>query len=233
MLVDYSGIRPEKYDFLQPTKRMKKMKILIVCDHMLFRESIRRIFAQLDDKLDLYEESHLGTVVKKIDKFSDIEMMLYYTGQLGGAQCNTAIKNIHSHNPELSIVVLSESNNTNEINLVIEAGAKSYLSMKSTVEDLLNGLKKVLRGEKYISVSPVDSEIIEGGIGEENFNLSERQSDVLDMMLLGKSNKEIARSMEIGEGTVKSYCSIIYRKLDVDNRNQAIIRVKETEFSRI
>lgn len=209
------------------------MKILIVCDHMLFRESIRRIFAQLDDKLDLYEESHLATVVKKIDRFSDIDLMLYYTVQLGGAQCNTAIKSIHSHSPDLSIAVLSESNNTNEINLVIEAGAKSYLSMKSTVEDLLNGLRKVLRGEKYISASPVNSEIIEGNVNEEGFDLSERQSDVLDMMLLGKSNKEIARSMEIGEGTVKSYCSIIYRKLDVGNRTQAIIRAKKTEFSRI
>jgi len=214
---------------------------------MLFRESIRRILVQLDDKLDFQEESHLGTVVKKIDSYSNIELMVYYTGQLGNAAVS-AVNNIHSHNPSLSIVVLSESNTKSEIHSLIEAGAQSYISITSTVEDLLNGLKKVLSGEKYISSILDSSETKRGGFkgkdveasvnpnlnrGEKSFDLSERQYDVLNMMLLGKSNKEIARSMEIGEGTVKSYCSIIYRKLDVVNRTQAIIRVKETEFSRI
>lgn len=218
------------------------MKILIVCNHMLFRESIRRILVQLDDKSDFQEESHLGSVVKKIESYSGIELMVYYTGQLGGAAVS-AVKNIHSYRPDLSIVVLSESNKKSEIHSVVEAGAQSYISMTSTVEDLLNGLKKVLSGEKYIT-SFSDSELIGGNSNDEetplnltkngagkSFDLSERQYDVLNMMLLGKSNKEIARSMEIGEGTVKSYCSIIYRKLDVGNRTQAIIRAKEIEFS--
>jgi DNA-binding NarL/FixJ family response regulator len=209
---------------------------------MLFRESIRRILEQLDDKLDFQEESHLGKVVKKMDSNSDIELIVYYTGQLGGATAS-AVKSIHSHSPNLSIVVLSESNNKSEIDSVIAVGAQSYISMTSTVEDLLNGLKKVLGGEKYISANLDDSEMIRGNNKDEEiplnltkngagkgFDLSERQHDVLNMMLLGKSNKEIARSMEIGEGTVKSYCSIIYRKLEVDNRTQAIIRAKEVEI---
>lgn len=209
------------------------MKVLIACNHMLFRESIRRILVQLDNQLVIKEESHLGAVVKKIDAYSDIELMVYYTGQLGAAAA-LAVKSIHSNSPSLSIVVLSESNNNREINSVIEAGAQSYISMTSTVEDLLNGLKKVLDGEKYISASDEDSEATEesfqnGDLSSinKNFDLSERQYDVLNMMLLGQSNKEIARSLEIGEGTVKSYCSIIYRKLDVENRTQAIIRAKE------
>jgi DNA-binding NarL/FixJ family response regulator len=192
-----------------------------------------RILSKLNENLDFQEESHLGTVVKEIDRYSDIELMVYYPGQLDGATA-PAVKSIHSHSPNLSIVVLSESNKKSEIDSVIAVGAQSYISMTSTVEDMLNGLKKVLAGEKYISASLDSSENIGEKIKNEEgngFDLSERQYDVLNMMLLGKSNKEIARSMEIGEGTVKSYCSIIYRKLDVDNRTQAIIRAKEVEFT--
>jgi len=215
------------------------MKILNVCNHMLFRESMRRIFMQLDDQLDIKEESHLGIVEKKIDIYSDAKLLVHYTGSLSDSSI-LAIRKIHTLNPNLSIVVLSETNNKSEIQAVIEAGAQSYISMASAVEDLLEGLKKVLRGETYISASIDNSDISMWNFKKDslssnhtmngtskNFDLSARQDVVLNMMMLGKSNKEIARSMEIGEGTVKSYCSIIYRKLEVENRTQAIIRAKE------
>jgi DNA-binding NarL/FixJ family response regulator len=168
-----------------------------------------------------------------MDAYSETKMIIYYTNNLSSTSLS-AVNNIHSLSPSLSLVVLSESNKNREIYPIIEAGAQSYISMTSTAEDLLDGLKKVLNGEKYISVGLDDPETINEDMlpgdlssNDKNFELSNRQHDVLNKILLGQTNKEIARSLEIGEGTVKSYCSIIYRKLDVENRSQAILRAKE------
>lgn len=131
--------------------------------------------------------------------------------------------------PTVKVVLLTVYDDEQYLFEGLRAGASGYLTKQVVTEDLLKELQSVLRGEIVIDASLAGRVALSAAAlhrGEfwagARLGLSRRESEVLDLMVHGCSNRAIARRLIIGEETVKTHVRSIFRKLDVNDRTQAV-----------
>jgi DNA-binding NarL/FixJ family response regulator len=129
-----------------------------------------------------------------------------------------ATEKIRQQDASARIIVLTTYDTDNEILRAIKAGAKAYLLKDTRLEELLDCIRKVNRGETCIPPSLVEKLAV--GVSTES--LTGRELNVLDLLARGKSNKEISMNLYISETTVKSHLRSIFRKLNVLSRTEAL-----------
>jgi DNA-binding NarL/FixJ family response regulator len=129
-----------------------------------------------------------------------------------------ATEKIRQQDASARIIVLTTYDTDNEILRAIKAGAKAYLLKDTRLEELLDCIRKVNRGETCIPPSLVEKLAV--GVSTES--LTGRELNVLDLLARGKSNKEISMNLYISETTVKSHLRNIFRKLNVLSRTEAL-----------
>lgn len=134
-----------------------------------------------------------------------------------------SLKNIASVKqqfPELKIVIISHINTVPEIRSVIEMGINTILYKDSSQEDILTALKSALNGKKYLSKDLVEI-LINGEFDHTNTKLIEditqREKEIIQLLVSGKRPKEIAAQLCISENTVNTHKRNIYRKLNVNH----------------
>ena len=126
--------------------------------------------------------------------------------------------------PELPIIMLSGSANTQVMQHVLQAGASGFVTKSGLSDELLRAVRQVLDGGEYL---PLDlghafTEAPDADEDQRN-SLTQRQDLVLQELLDGRSNREIADTLSISEETVKSHVAAILRHFDVQNRTQAVV----------
>lgn len=121
--------------------------------------------------------------------------------------------------PAAKIIVLAEGAGDAEINASIESGAAGFLSGQASVEDLLNGIRKVHEGSRYIEKSITET-LATADLQEK---LTASESDVLHKLVGGMSNAEIAFALDISENTVKTHVRHIFEKMGVSDRTSATV----------
>jgi DNA-binding NarL/FixJ family response regulator len=130
----------------------------------------------------------------------------------------SALIEIHRQDASARVIVLTTCNTDGDICRAIKAGAKGYLLKDSSRVELFDCIRKVSIGETCIPQTVV-SKLAEGISSE---TLTDRESEVLNMLARGKSNKEIGEKLFISEFTVKGHLHNIFTKLDVLSRTEAI-----------
>ena len=208
------------------------MNVLIVDDHAMFREALRLAIGRAFPDFDLTEA---GTAEDALAFLSQghrpglILLDLKMPG-LGGLGMLHKIKDV---SPETVCIVVSDSDARSDIRSAVKAGAFGYILKRSSMDVLERAITLVLAGERYVQVPaefldaedepPGPAERSRGGDPLEG--LTARQHEVLQLLALGHSNKEIAKSLGLLEGTVKVHVRDILRKLGVSNRTQAAMLV--------
>ena len=208
------------------------MNVLIVDDHVMFREALRLAIGRAFPDFELTEA---GTAEDALAFLSQgqrpglILLDLKMPG-LGGLGMLQKIKDI---SPETVCIVVSDSDARSDIRAAVKAGALGYILKRSSMDVLERAITLVLAGERYVQVPaefldaadepPTLAERPRGGDPLEG--LTARQHEVLQLLALGHSNKEIAKSLGLLEGTVKVHVRDILRKLGVSNRTQAAMLV--------
>jgi len=198
------------------------MKILIADDHVLFREGMVHILQPLDDNVSVIETGNVDQTLAVVAKNDDIDLVLidlFMPGRNGF----DALKEISQNQPTLPIVVLSASNNQQDIHKAIELGAMGYIRKDSSSSVMLNALRLIIAGEIYIPSSALHS-------SKQQTQLTGRQLDVLKLMDEGLANKLIADRLNISEPTVKMHISAIFRELNVNNRTQAVLKARDLQL---
>lgn len=217
------------------------MKLLVVYKHNLFRESLRHLLMELDTDLLVLEASDFNQALNLIDSHSDLYLVLLDLS-IPDIDGFAALDVLNHQYPRLSVVVLSDSENYNDMKRAITAGAEGFISKSYTGSVLASTLLPILSGKTHLPAKPFllssatplgQSRDATTALTDEGFkdlqtpcHLTRRQLDVLALLERGKSNKEIARSLELAEGTVKTHCMAIFRELGVNNRTQAVLRAK-------
>ncbi|MGE5546792.1 MAG: response regulator [Solirubrobacterales bacterium] len=204
------------------------MKVLLADDHALFREGIRLVLESLvEGPIEVVEASSYvqalavlrGTGGQRFDLgLVDLNMP--------GMDGFSGISAISRAAPDLYMVVISASEDPHDIRRALDAGAMGYITKSSSSGAMMDGIRSVLNGETFISPAISLPEPVKGGgDGGEPLRaaLTPRQRDVLGMLSKGKSNKEIARDLDLAEITVKLHVTAILRTLNVENRTQAAI----------
>lgn len=146
----------------------------------------------------------------------DVILMDLRMPNLGGVD---AIAQIRSDRPEARVIVLTTYDGDEDIYRALRAGAMAYLLKDTPRDELLDTIRAVHAGQKRI---PPD---VAAKLAERVFapELTERELDVLKLIVAGKSNKEIGAALSISEGTVKVHVNSILGKLGVSDRTQAVM----------
>ncbi|MCR6631719.1 MAG: response regulator transcription factor [Magnetospirillum sp.] len=203
------------------------MKVLLADDHALFREGVRLVLESLvDGPLEVVEASDFIQALSAARAEGDVDVALVDLN-MPGMDGFSGIEALKRSSPNLHLVVVSASEQPSDVRRALDAGAHGYISKSSPSAAMLEAIRLVLSGETFISPGlevPDGHGTMGGGDAEAiRQSLTPRQRDVLAMLRQGKSNKEIARDLDLAEITVKLHVTAILRALGVENRTQAAI----------
>jgi two-component system NarL family response regulator len=207
------------------------MKILLVDDQLLFRKGLRALLEAEEDIEIVSEASNGQEALDKVKAYRpDVVLMDVHMPGCDGIQGTRLIKADH---PEVKIVMLTISDEDDDLFEAIKAGANGYLLKNLKPEQLFEGIRLAVHGEAPISPA-IASRLLDafrhGGPpsafrapapGEDEMELTRREAEVLRYVAAGLSNKEIATRLTITEGTVKNHVHHALEKLHLTNRVQA------------
>jgi two-component system NarL family response regulator len=199
-----------------PEKKKKRIRILIADDHPIVREGLATMISRQPDMEVVAEAPNGRDAVEQFLLYRpDVALMDIRMPHLDGI---AAMQAIRLRIPDARILLLSTYEGDEQIYQGLKAGAKGYLLKDSPREDLLETIRKIHNGMTYI-LPAVAAKLAERVTRS---NLSDRETDVLRLMVAGKSNREIGASLFISEGTVKVHVSNLLKKLKANGRTEAI-----------
>ena len=196
--------------------RKPRIGVLIVDDHSVVREGLASLIGRKADMTVLGEASNGREAVELWKQHRpDVTLVDLRMPELDGVG---VIKEIRSKDERARFVVLTTFDGDEDIFRAIQAGAKGYLLKDVPRDALMDCIRRVHAGETCVPVH-LAMKLANRVSGE---TLSEREIDVLKLMALGRSNKEIGSALFISEGTVKSHVKSIFAKLNVISRTEAV-----------
>ena len=189
--------------------------VLIADDHALYRIGLVHLLRN-DLKANKILEATSFTEGIKLLKHKDVTLVILDLGMTGMSSPKD-IARMRSLRPDVLVVVLSASDHREDILEALSAGVHGYIVKNQ--KDLIGYLRYILSGEVY--VPPILAEQAYRVSRPEEQLLTSRQRQVLEGLVEGKSNKEIAQALNIAEGTVKLHLAGLFRLLGADNRAHA------------
>jgi len=205
-----------------------KIRIVIVDDHPLVREGLRKVL-ELDPELMVVDEAGDGQGAINVTRRVKPNVVLMDINMPGtnGIEATRVIKR---ELPSVGVIALTIHDEEEYVLELVRAGVSGYVLKDIPPSKLIETIKTVARGHSIIDPS-ITNKIL-GEINrlskrrrtrEEWETLTDREMDVLKLMAQGCSNKEIAKNLNISEKTVKNHITNIFRKLQVDDRTQAVL----------
>ncbi len=197
------------------------IRTLIVDDHAVVRQGLK-MFLGLDPDLELVGEAENGEEAVHLtgELNPDVILMDLLMPVMDGI---TAISTIRRDFPDIEIIALTSVLEDEAVMKAMRAGAIGYLLKDTQAEELRRAIKAAAAGQVQLSPQAAARLMREVRAPESPEKLTERETDVLRLLALGRANKEIALELTIGEKTVKTHVSAILRKLGVPSRTQAAL----------
>ena len=206
------------------------MKVLIADDHALFRDGLGMRLEQIDPNVVILQASSFGQALKILDQEKKIDLVVLDL-DMPDMPWEEGLGEMRKKAECARFVVVSASEDVRNIRKVLESGVCGYIPKRSDSNILSGALKLILDGGTYIPPAMLDNGIDYNGSSHISNplkkNLTNRQSQVLDLIAQGKSNKQIAYDMGVSEATVKLHINALLRSLKVNNRTQAVITAQK------
>jgi NarL family two-component system response regulator LiaR len=195
------------------------IRVLIVDDHDMLRKGIATMLCAAPD-LELVGEASSGSEAIELCARLNPDVVIIDL-VMPGMDGVTAIRHIHSDQPHIRIVVLSSFAEHNLIKSALEAGALGYILKNVAAEELASSIRLAKQGIAPFSPE-VTLNIYRSAETPTQFNLTNREQQVLALVVDGFSNAEIAYRLGISQYTVKNHVSNILTKLGVDGRTDVV-----------
>lgn len=204
------------------------MKILIADDHALFRDGLSLRLEQIVPEAAISQASGYSQVFKILKSDNNYDILILDV-EMQDMPWLESLKQIRELSPRTKIIVVSASEDTRTIRTILNTGVKGYIPKRSEIKVFNNAFKLVSDGGTYIPPNLIDNAPLNNISGHNSGikTLTNRQSQVLDLIAQGKSNKQIAYDMGVSESTVKLHINALLRSLHVNNRTQAVITAQK------
>jgi DNA-binding NarL/FixJ family response regulator len=207
------------------------MKILVVDDDVLIRQAMHGMLKKLRRDIVVLEASNSESAMQVIVEHPDISLILLDLS-LPDRDGFSVLEELRERYPAIAVVVVSAVHDPGNVRKALDLGALGYIPKSAQGDVILGALRLVISGGIYIppeilirhSPTPVEKNY-PGDIGSSSdyLGLTDRQLEVLGLMMQGKSNKTICRILELAEPTVKNHVTAILKTLNVSNRTEAVV----------
>lgn len=210
------------------------MKILLADDHVLVREGLKATLASLAPQVHFVDAWDSASVWQQADSHRDLDLALIDLGMPGMTGAG-GIARLRADFPMLPVIVLSGAETRSDAEASLQAGASGFIPKSASADITLSAIRLVLAGGVYLpplllhgAPDPHPPALDEGHVDTIRpevllENLSQRQREVLALLAEGRSNKSIARALDVTDGTVKTHLAQIFRVLNVHNRVAAVV----------
>lgn len=234
----YNSVK-NKPDINAPQNAGQKIRILLADDHKLIRVGLKSLFSKHEDMSVISEAENGKEAVEKIkNQHPDVAILDLVLGDISGID---VVKKISDENINTKIVILTSHIKDSDVTESLKAGANAYVLKDINSEVLVMIVRTISEGAIWIDPKAVNilrnsqatCVIPQKSCSRANFkaqhsNLTEREYEVLKLVVDGKSNLEIAKILNISEHTSKAHVCNIIQKLLVDDRTQAAVKaIKE------
>lgn len=225
------------------------MRILIADDHTLFRDGLRLVLAGLEGEFDSpVEILEASSYTEALDQAKTGVDLVLLDLVMPGLPWTKGLDSIKQSLPKIPVIILSASTDRRLVLEAVRLGASGFIAKTSNARVMISAVKLVLSGGVYLPTSLLDTDTLpEGGINADptrflpdaleaasatrpeaappapDIALTPRQKEVLVLLAQGQSNKEIARALDLSEGTVKLHVTAILKTLGVSNRTGAVV----------
>jgi len=211
-------------------------RIVVADDHALVRGGLVQLVKLVEENVEIVETNDFQQTLDFLKEGKPVDLLLLDL-LMPGMSGMDGIKQICKDWPEVPVIVVSAREHIAAIRSALAAGAMGYIPKTSSPEVMMSAIKLVLSGGVYVpphvlgaSLSSDDqiqeqafSSGLFGNSLEQGYaQLTPRQLEVLDLMALGKPNRDIANDLGLNVGTVKMHSSRIFKTLNVQNRTEAV-----------
>ena len=195
------------------------IKVLLADDHSIVRAGLRRIVEESGDMEVIAEADDGREAIRLVEKMDpDVAVIDISMPGLDGLE---VISQLQTRQKKLPILVLTMHEEGQYVVRAIQAGAMGYITKQSAPEQLVNAIRKVHAGQRYLTDEATEAlalRIARGSDGQSSLDsLSMRELQVLRRLAMGQTNREIARSYHISIKTVDTYRSRLLKKLNLRN----------------
>lgn len=203
------------------------MKILLADDHPLFREGVKPVLLKLDRRVTLIEAHDYPSAFAAMHRAREVDLALLDLFMPGMSGLD-GVSRFRAAFPDIPVVVLSASEQTEDIKKLLAAGALGYITKASPSDVILSALQQVLAGSVYVPPSLQEfANDSETPAAVQTGALTSRQLQVMREMAKGRSNRQIGETLQVTEGTVKLHVAAIFRLLKVNNRTEAVLVIQK------
>jgi DNA-binding NarL/FixJ family response regulator len=214
---------------------MNRVSVALVDDHPLMIEAVTSVLS----KTARFHVVASGTTAKDVLDIGTLirpDVMLVDLGMVGDVY--SAISTVTSISSVTKFIVFTAASRVDFAIRALDSGASGYVLKGSSSDELIGAITSVLSGEVYIAgsfaaqvITALRSESIRRKVAEA-VKLSIREEQIIRLLLKGKTNREIADAINLGEKTVRHYMTILMQKLQVRNRLEVVIAAKKLEADR-
>jgi len=215
----------------------EKIRVLLVDDHTLFRSGIKSLLQRTDDFEVVGEAGDGLEGIKRVRSLKpDVALLDLHMPGVSGLE---AVKVISEEMPEVNVLMLTVSEDAQDLMDALRAGASGYLLKNIETATLIEAIRKAAQGESVVS-QQMTAKLIQGvrnppkqeAAAVERDRFSPRERDILASLAQGESNKEIARKLDLAESTVKIHVQNIFKKLNMSSRVQVALYAVENGYGR-
>lgn len=213
----------------------EKIRVLLVDDHTLFRSGIKSLLQRNEDFEVVGEAGDGLEGIKRVRSLKpDVVLIDLHMPGVSGLE---AVKAIVEEMPEVKVLMLTVSEDAQDLIEALRAGASGYLLKNIETDALIAGIRSAASGESIVSPQ-MTAKLIQGvrdqprtePVSLERAKFSPRERDIMSSLALGESNKEIARKLDLAESTVKIHVQNIFKKLNMSSRVQVALYAVEHGF---
>jgi DNA-binding NarL/FixJ family response regulator len=202
------------------------MKILLADDHALFRDGMHYVLCKLGEQVDILDAGNFPDALNLARDNPDLDLALLDLN-MPGSEGAASVKLFHTRYSDVPVVVVSGTDQRDDIEKVMNSGAMGFISKMSPGQDMIHALRLVLDGGVYLPPQLLQQALNQVKEGKRSwrtneFGLTLRQMEVLQQLAAGLSNKDIGLAIGLAEGTVKIHVAAIFQTLRVNKRIDAV-----------
>lgn len=195
--------------------------ILIADDHPLFRQALAMAAGAVRPDARLIEVANLPNALSEAAAADDLELILLDL-KMPGADGYSGVALLHAEKPNVPILVVSSASGQAAAMNAVRFGAVGFLGKDADLSAIESAIADALAGKRI--EAPTDAEV--DPVAAQIASLTPTQLKVLLGVMQGRLNKQIAYDLSVSEATVKAHMTAILKKLDVQNRTQAVLAAK-------